>query len=192
MKICVFGSANDEILEIYLKEGEKLGEEMAKRGHSLVFGAGKRGMMGIVAKGVKKYSDDIIGVIPKFFKEIGVEIVFPECSEVIYTETMAQRKTKMEDLVDAFIITPGGMGTFEEFFEVVTLKQLKRHTKPIVVMNTNNYYDYFIKHFDVAKKHGFITRDCRELFYVSNDIDDILTYLENYVPKELDIKDLKK
>ena len=141
MNVCVFGAASDLIDKSYIETAEKLGEMLGKRGHNLVFGAGNNGMMGAVARGIKKENRHITGVIPEFFKEEKIENIFPECDEIIYTETMAQRKTKMGELADAFIIVPGGVGTFEEMFEVITLKQLGRHTKPIAIYDMNGYYD---------------------------------------------------
>ena len=120
MKICVFGASSAHIDDKYIQVVEKLGEEMAKRGHSLVFGCGGTGLMGAAARGVKRGGGYIHGVVPTFFKQNGVEILFDECDKVTYTQTMRERKAIMEDDADAFIIVPGGVGTFEEFFEIVT------------------------------------------------------------------------
>ncbi len=140
MKICVFGAASSEIDEIYINAVEELGENLAKRGHELVFGAGGNGLMGAAARGFKRGDGKVYGVIPSFFRDENIEAIFDKCDELIFTETMAQRKTKMEDIADAFIVVPGGIGTFEELFEVLTLKQLGRHTKPIAVYDIDGYY----------------------------------------------------
>ena len=120
MKICVFGAASAHIDDIYVKKIEELGEMLAKRGHSLVFGAGATGLMGAAARGFKRGGGYIHGIIPEFFREEGVEIIYDDCDKMTYTKTMSERKQKMEDDCDAFIIAPGGIGTFEEFFEVLT------------------------------------------------------------------------
>ena len=133
MKICIFGAASAHIDDIYIKKVEELGELLAKRGHSLVFGAGATGLMGAAARGFKRGGGFIHGVIPKFFREESVELIYEDCDKITYTETMSERKKTMEDECDAFIVTPGGIGTFEEFFEVLTLKQLGRHQKAIVI-----------------------------------------------------------
>lgn len=133
MKICVFGASSAHIDDVYIKTVEELGEKMARRGHSLVFGAGGSGLMGAAARGVKRGGGHVHGVVPSFFKERGIEKLFEDCDELTITETMRERKAIMEDLADAFIITPGGVGTFEELFEVVTLKQLNRHDKAIAL-----------------------------------------------------------
>ena len=131
MNICVFGSSSDLIDREFLDSAEKLGSELAKKGHGVVFGAGKFGVMGAAARGVSAENGTLIGVSPKFFTEM--DVLFDGCTELILTETMRERKGTMEDRSDAFIICAGGMGTFEEFFEVLTLKQLRRHEKPIII-----------------------------------------------------------
>ena len=185
MKICVFGASSAHIDDKYIQVVEKLGEEMAKRGHSLVFGCGGTGLMGAAARGVRRGGGYIHGVVPTFFKQNGVEILFDECDKVTYTQTMRERKTIMEDDADAFIIVPGGVGTFEEFFEIVTLKQLNRHDKAIAVLNIENYYDELEVFMRTACERKFITKTCLTLYKVFGDIEDVLGYLENYVPQAL-------
>lgn len=183
MKICVFGAASAHIDDIYIKTVENLGEEMARRGHSLVFGAGATGLMGAAARGVKKGGGFIHGVIPHFFREEGVELIYEECDKITYTQNMAERKKTMEDEADAFIITPGGVGTFEEFFEVLTLKQLGRHDKPIAILNIENYYDDLEKFMKTVTERKFITFKCWEMYSYFNTVDEALNYLENYKPQ---------
>ena len=132
MNICVFGSSSEQIDKIYLESAEHLGKKIAEKGYNLVFGAGKYGVMGASARGAYSAGGHTIGVTPDFFIDVGV--VFDKCSELIVTDTMRERKGIMEDKADAFVICAGGMGTFEEFFEVLTLKQLNRHkTKGAVI-----------------------------------------------------------
>lgn len=191
MKICVFGAASNEIDSIYIETVEKLGQQMAKRGHSLVFGAGGHGLMGAAARGVRKENGYITGVIPHFFREESVELIYDKCDEIIYTETMAQRKAKMEDLADAFIIVPGGIGTFEEFFEVLTLKQLVRHTKPIAVLDIKNYYKGLEAFLESSVDENFIRGGCKDLYFYSTDCGEILDYIENDEQIKKDVHDLK-
>lgn len=183
MKICVFGAASAHIDDIYIKTVENLGEEMASRGHSLVFGAGATGLMGAAARGVKKGGGFIHGVIPHFFREEGVELIYEECDKITYTQNMAERKKTMEDEADAFIITPGGVGTFEEFFEVLTLKQLGRHDKPIAILNIENYYDDLEKFMKTVTERKFITFKCWEMYSYFNTVEETLNYLESYKPQ---------
>lgn len=191
MKICVFGAASNEINPEYITQCEMLGEVMAKRGHNLVFGAGKNGMMGAAARGVKKGGGSVTGIIPDFFREESIEQIFNECDELIYTETMAERKTKMEDLADAFIVVPGGIGTFEELFEILTLKQLSRHTKPIVIYDINGYYEKLEEFLQIAFGERFIRRDCRMLYEKCATPEEALTYIENDKRQKRDVHDLK-
>ena len=191
MNICVFGAASNEINPEYIKAVEILGEVMGKRGHQLVFGAGNNGVMGAAARGIKKANGKIIGIIPEFFKEESIEQIFPDCDELIYTETMAERKAKMEDLAEAFIIAPGGIGTFEEFFEVLTLKQLGRHTKPIVIFDILGYYEKLEDFLMVAFEERFIRKDCRLLYEKCKTAEEAVEYIENDKRIQRDVHDLK-
>ncbi len=183
MKICVFGAASDKIDEVYIKAVEELAEKLAKRGHSLVFGAGGTGLMGAAARGFKRGGGYIHGVIPHFFHEENIEALYDKCDKITYTENMSERKRTMEDDADAFIITPGGVGTFEEFFEVLTLKQLGRHKKAIAVYNIENYYGEMEKFMNVALERKFITFNCSKMYKLFNFPADIIEYIENYKPE---------
>ncbi|MGN1061151.1 MAG: TIGR00730 family Rossman fold protein [Candidatus Coproplasma sp.] len=191
MRICVFGAASAHIDEKYIKAVEELGEKLAKRGHSLVFGCGSTGLMGAVARGVKRCGGYIKGVVPRFFKEEGVELLYEECDETVYTKTMAERKSIMEDSADAFIIVPGGVGTFEEMFEVITLKQLNRFDKAIVFYDIDGYYDILEEFLNHSCDEKFITHRCKELYEFTEDADDALDYIESYQPVGLSIKKTK-
>lgn len=191
MKICVYGAASSEIDESFVKAGEELGREMVEHGHSLVFGGGKNGMMGAVARGVSEKHGTIIGVAPKFFEENNAEISYPECSEFIHTETMRERKKILDEKSDAFIISPGGIGTFDEFFEILTLKQLGRHNKAIVIWNVNDYFKNLLNMMQISVMQKFITDDCTALYKVANSIEETLDYIENYDPTEIDINKVK-
>ena len=148
-------------------------------------------MMGAVARGVKRENKHITGVIPEFFKEERIEHIYMECDELIYTETMAQRKTRMEDLADAFIVVPGGVGTFEEMFEIITLKQLGRHTKPIALYDINGYYDKLEDFLAHSQAQKFIREECSLLYFVSDDAKEILDYIENDKRIKMDVHELK-
>ncbi len=191
MKICVFGAASNEIDSSYIDAVETLGELMAKRGHSLVFGAGGNGLMGAAARGVARGGGKVCGVIPKFFKEENVERIYDKCDELIFTENMAERKATMEDRADAFIIVPGGIGTFEEFFQVLTLKQLGRHVKPIAIYDVGGYYVKLQEFLGVSFEERFIRNDCRLLYGYSDTPEGVLEYIENDKQIKRDVHDLK-
>ena len=191
MKIAVYGAASSLIDSSYKQAGIELGRKMAQRGHGLVFGGGANGMMGALAQGVHEKQGYILGVVPEFFHEANAEISYKECTEYIYTETMRERKRQMEENCDAFIITPGGIGTLDEFFEILTLKQLGRHNKAIVLYDINGFFDELASSLYKMVKEQFITNDCVELCKVSTDIDEILDYIESYDPKDIDISKVK-
>ncbi|MBQ5747123.1 MAG: TIGR00730 family Rossman fold protein, partial [Clostridia bacterium] len=183
--------ASNRIDQSYIEATKMLGEKMAKRGHNLVFGAGGTGLMGAIAEGVSKGGGKVTGVIPSFFLEINVEVVSDHCDEVIYTETMRERKQTMEDLSDAFIMTPGGIGTFEEFFEILTLKQLGQLNKPIVIFNYNNYYVELLDMMDHSIERKFINEGCSSLYSVFEDADKLIDFIEKDEGNKLTVNELK-
>lgn len=189
MNICVYGASSNIIDEIYIKDGEKLGREMVKRGHSLVFGGGANGLMGAVARGVHSQGGYILGVAPKFFNVDGV--LFEHCNELLRPDTMRERKQIMEDNADAFIVTPGGIGTFEEFFEILTLKQLERHNKPIAILNTNGYYDKMAEFMENSIKGNFLREECKMLYEFVETAEEALSYIENYDKEQISVSKLK-
>lgn len=189
MNICVYGASSASIERSYIDRAEELGRMIAARGHNLIFGAGADGMMGGVARGVTSGGGQVTGVVPGFFNVDG--ILYDSCNELIRTETMRERKQIMEDKADAFIVTAGGIGTFEEFFEILTLKQLGRHEKPIVILNTNSYYDNMIEMLQNSVKEHFLTKACTDLFYTTPDETDALDYIESYKAQSYNILELK-
>lgn len=191
MNICVYGAASTKIDKSYIDAVEELGLSMAKQGDSLVFGAGGNGLMGAAARGVKEGGGKITGVIPYFFRDEEIEEIYGECDELIFTETMRERKAKMEELADAFIIVPGGIGTFEEFFEILTLKQLGRHDKPIAIYNVNGFYDNIEKLMYDAMNEKFIRSNCRMLYMIFSDIDEMFAYVHRSSSLGLTVHDLK-
>lgn len=182
MKICLFGAMSAHIDKVYIEKVEELGKMLAERGHSLVFGAGATGLMGAAARGFKAGGGFVHGISTTFLRDEKVEVIYDGCDKVTYTETMSERKKAMEDECDAFIIAPGGIGTAEEFFEVLTLKQLGRHNKAIVIYNIENYYGNLEKFMKDIYERKFINFKCYELYEYFNDPEKIVEYLENYVP----------
>ena len=190
MKICVYGAASSTIDNDYKVKVEEMGREMVARGHSLVFGGGGNGLMGAAAKGVRAAGGHILGVIPKFFQDENVEEVFDFCDELIEPDTMRERKQIMEDNADAFIVVPGGIGTFEEFFEILTLKQLCRHNKPIAIYNLKGYYNELVTAIEKATEKNFIRGGCMDLFMLCDDLQTLFTYLET-PEQQHTVKELK-
>lgn len=189
MNICVYGASSGSIAQMFHDKAYSLAQVMAKRGHTLVYGGGANGVMGATARGVYDNGGTIIGVAPRFFTVDGV--LFDKCTEFVYTETMRERKQILEDRSDAFIIAPGGIGTFDEFFEILTLKQLERHNKPIAIFNVAGYYDDMLKMLKKTAANKFMTEKSLELYECFDDEVEMLKYIETYDEKPMDIRELK-
>lgn len=191
MRICVYGAASPTIDPEYIELVEQMGKALALRGHSLVFGGGGNGLMGAAARGVRSGGGYILGVIPKFFDEENVEEICDFCNELIEPDTMRQRKQIMEDNADAFIVVPGGIGTFEEFFEILTLKQLCRHNKPIAIYNLKGYYNEMNTVMQMAIKKNFVRENCLDLYRTTDSLDELFEYIEAPADEVRTVKELK-
>ena len=185
MKICVFGASSRELAQGYYDAAFELGAELARRGHELVFGGGTSGLMGAAAHSVTSVGGRLTGVAPRFFDEPG--ILYEGCTEMIFTETMSERKKTMEDMSDAFVTLPGGIGTFEEFFEALTLKQLGRHAKAMAVLNTLGYYDAMEAMLVKAVDEKFFPADGHALYAIFTDAAALLDYIEAYKAEPEDV-----
>ncbi len=190
MRICVYGASSNEIDKMYMKSGEEFGRELALRGHGLVFGGGCRGLMGAAARGAFSEKGEIIGVAPEFFNVDGT--LYDKCTELLLTKTMRERKEKMEMLSDAFVMLPGGIGTFDEFFEILTLRQLGIHTKPIGILNTNGFYDDLIRMLNRIADENFMMKTCLELFELSEKPAELLSRLEKRAEEKAEPRIYKK
>ncbi len=189
MKICIYGASSNAIDKSFLTAGELLGETIAQNNHSVIFGGGAAGLMGAVARGAKSKNGETIGICPSFFNVDGA--LFTECTEMIYTETMRERKQLLEEMSDAFIITPGGIGTFDEFFEIYTLRQLGCHQKPIAIFNTNGYYDSLIDMLNNAIQKSFMPNTNMDLLFISDNPQEIINHIQNYTPSDYDAAQFK-
>lgn len=174
---CVYGGASNKIDEMYVKEVEKLGKIIVEHGYSLVYGAGESGIMGAVARGVKENNGYVMGISPHFIREF--EPIF-ECDNTVLVETMSERKMLMEKHADIFIIAPGGIGTMDEFFQVLTLKYLNRITTPIVVLNINGFYDSLMELINSLVKNKAVIPEINTYFDVVTSVDDdvLINYLD--------------
>ena len=175
MKICIYGASGQELPQPYFDAARELGRLLASEGHCLIFGGGAQGLMGACAEGAHELGGEIIGIAPRFFDEPG--ILYSQCSRFIFTDTMAQRKTAMFEQSEAFIALPGGIGTFEEFFETLTLKQLGRHRKPMALLNTLDYYNTLTALLERAVQDGFLARRCFALFGLCQTPRDALNHV---------------
>ncbi len=186
MNVCVYGASSTQIDTAYITATEALGETLAKAGHGLVYGAGGAGLMGAVARGMTRGGGNIVGVVPSFLKVDG--ILYEHCDEMVYTETMRQRKQIMDERSDAFVVTPGGIGTYEEFFEMYTLKQLGRHHKPIIIFNIGGYYDRLLEMLRYTVGEKFMQQASLELISVATTPEEVLAQLT----RTEDTVDIKK
>ena len=177
MELCLFGAASDAVPEVYIKQTEHLGEAMAARGHGMIFGGGATGMMGAAARGVHRGGGHITGVAPRFFDKPGV--LTELCGEMVFTDTMDERKAIMEERADGFIIAPGGIGTLDEFFEVLTLRSLVRHEKPVALFNVSGYFNGLLSYLKTMERQHFIDAHLWSCFGVFSDADKLLDYLEH-------------
>ena len=175
MKICIFGASGSELDPKYFEDARSFGNLLAEGGHTLVFGGGAHGLMGACARGAAERGGEIIGIAPRFFCEPG--ILFDGCTSFIFTDTMRERKAAMDRESDAFLVMPGGIGTLEEFFEMLTLKQLGRHAKPMAILNTLGYYDELLRMLEKAADGGFMSRQCLLLFHLCASPGDALDQL---------------
>ncbi|MDO4467162.1 MAG: TIGR00730 family Rossman fold protein [Bacillota bacterium] len=177
MRICVYGAASDLIDQKYLKEMEQVGETLANEGHSLVFGGGDCGVMGATAAGFSKGNGEIIGVITNYIHEF--EKVHESCTQTLVVDTLAERKLIMEEKAEIFLIAPGGIGTYDEFFQCLTLKELNRHNKPILVYNPFGYYNALIQIIEQGVKDCFIRPIVPSLYTVCNNLEELIQTLKN-------------
>jgi uncharacterized protein (TIGR00730 family) len=177
-KITVFCGASigsDKLYETYAKQ---LGQTLAKHNIDLIYGGATIGLMGAVADGALLENGNVIGVIPKFLEQ--KEIAHKELTELIIVDSMHQRKTKMNDLCDGAISLPGGFGTFEELFEMLTWAQLGLHSKPLGILNIDGYYDPLILMIQTMVDKGFLKETHQQMLLVSDNIDDLLHKMKNY------------
>jgi uncharacterized protein (TIGR00730 family) len=186
MNICVFCSSSNAISEKYFQEADKLGKLIGAGKHSLINGGANVGLMEAVTVSARDAGAKTIGIIPE--RMIGRSLASENSHDVIVTKDMKDRKEKMREMSDAFIALPGGFGTLEEILEVITLRQLSYHLKPIVFINTNNFFEHLIKQFEVSFKEMFAKDLYRDLYFVADNSEEAFNYLEKYDPVELDAK----
>ena len=182
--VAVYCASSRDIDGHYFTAAAQLGERMAGKRWTLVYGGGGTGLMGQVANSIQKHGGKTLGITPEVLKIDS--LINSRDDEQIITRDMAERKTKMIDLANAFVALPGGFGTLEELFEVMTLKQLGFHQKPIVIANFHGFYDKLLDFFDELYQQKFSKPAYRQLYHIADTADDIIAYLDNYQPPDLD------
>lgn len=176
--ITVYCGSNFGEVPDYYHAACDLGKKLGEIGTTLIYGGGKVGLMGAVADGALAAGGQVVGVIPQFLKD--KEVAHTQLSELIVTEDMTTRKAKMIALSDAFIALPGGIGTYEELFEVVSLAQLRQHAKPIGVLNINGFFDPLIAMLTHTAQAGFMPPANVQLICVADNVDELLEKMANY------------
>ena len=175
--IGVFCSSSDAVESRYRSAAKTLGMGIAEGGHSLVYGGGGIGLMGVLAESVQRHGGRVVGVLPEAMRT--EEIVYQQADELIVTKTMRERKDVMDQRSDAFVALPGGFGTLEELLEVLTHRQLRYHSKPIIIVNSADYYDPLIRLFDHLIEHGFAKPRHRDAFAIVSSVEHVISRIEN-------------
>lgn len=184
-EVCIFASSSNFLDEIYYKDAKELGRLLGQNGYNIVYGGSNLGLMWACASQVKEYNGKITGVMPEKLHNMGV---FTEgCDEFIITPGMRERKAKIDQISDAVIALAGGFGTLEELSEMIVQKQLGYNKKPIIILNTNGFYDKLIEFFEVIIDEKFANKNIRHYYYIANTPQEALEYLKNYTPAELDV-----
>jgi uncharacterized protein (TIGR00730 family) len=184
--ICVYASSSDEVPSEFIPAAQEFGRIIAEKGITLVFGGANVGLMYHVAKTVKEYNGKVIGVIPQILYDR--ELAFTNADQIKVTKGMRERKAEMEKLSDAFVAFPGGFGTLEELMEILTLKQLHYHSKPIIIFNDQNHYQHLLELFEDFYSREFAKEKARVMYYVAQTVSEIFEYLETYIPVVIEDK----
>jgi uncharacterized protein (TIGR00730 family) len=184
-RIAVFCGSSSGSEEIYREQALLLGKLLAEQNIGLVYGGARIGLMGAVADGVLDHGGEVTGVLPNFLGS--KEIAHDQLTELIMVDSMHERKLKMHDLSDGFIALPGGFGTFEELFEILTWAQLGLHSKPIGLLNVNRFYDPLYKMLETMVSHGFLKPFHQSILLLDTDMRRLLERMYAYeappVPK---------
>lgn len=186
--ICVFCGSSKGILPSYEEQAQEIGKFLLKEQFRLVYGGGKVGLMGVVANEVMQGGGEAIGVIPNFLVEM--EVAHLGLTKLMQVTSMHERKKLMSEMADAFVILPGGIGTFEEFFEILTWRQLRLHHKPIALLNVGHYYDALIQFLDHAVSQKFLRQETRDFILIADNANTLMEQLKQALaldtPEDLD------
>lgn len=180
LSVCVYMASSSAVAPEFFTAAERLGALLAERRDTLIFGGSRVGLMGAVARAVHEHGGRVVGVLPQVIHDL--DIAYCEADELIVTQDIRERKAIMDRRADAFVALPGGFGTLEEMFEILTLKQLRLHTKPIAIVNTAHFYDPLIALFEHLYQQRFARPEHRQLYYVASTPEEVCDYLDTYRP----------
>lgn len=185
--ICVYASSSNYLDEIYYKDAAEIGTLIGRNKCNIVYGGSKLGLMFACANAVKKEGGKIIGIMPERLANLGC--ANPEdCDEFILTPGMRERKAKLDEKSDAIIVLAGGFGTLEEMSEMIVQKQLGYNNKPIVILNTDGFYNNLIDFFETIINKNFANNNSRKLYYLADTPQDAINYILNYEPEDVQSK----
>jgi len=177
--ITIFCGSSFGTDKIFEEQAYLLGETLAKRGITLTYGGAKVGLMGAVADGALTQNGQVVGVLPHFLQQ--KEVAHEGLTELILVDNMHERKMTLNEISDGAIALPGGFGTLEELFEMITWGQLGLHKKPVAVLNINGFYDHLIAHIEMMVEKGFLKAINQKMLLVSDNIDDLLYQMDAYI-----------
>lgn len=178
MNVAIYCGSSFGNNEIYTEQTRVLAEKLALNDMNIVYGGSLQGLMGIISNESLRYKNKVFGVIT--YDLVKKEIENKNITEIFKVDTINERKEKMEELADAFITLPGGYGTFEEIFEVLSNAQMGYHKKPCAFLNLNGYYDKLFEFLENSAKEGFIAKRFVDMIIVSDNIDEIIEKIKNY------------
>ncbi|TET96435.1 MAG: TIGR00730 family Rossman fold protein [Anaerolineales bacterium] len=174
--ICIYCGSSDQMNAEYLQAASDMGAALVERGLRLIYGGGGTGMMGALADAVLENGGEVIGIIPKMFET--PELLHTGLTELLVVEDINTRKTRMAEMSDAFVALPGGFGTFDELFEILTWAQIGLHRSPIGILNTLEYFTPLLALIEHARQEGFIYNEHIDLLINESDPQDLLTRME--------------
>ena len=180
--VCIFAGANKGTNKSYSEIAHSLGRELVKNNLSMVYGGGSVGLMNEIANEVLKNKGEVTGVITQRLKD--VEVAHKSLTKLFIVDSMHERKAKMAEISDAIISLPGGVGTWEEFFEALAWNQLGIHSKPIILLNVEGYYDELYAFTKKACHEGFLPQSTLDDFYLTNSVKDSLSIINTFTPKD--------
>ncbi len=181
--VCVFCGANAGRNPIYAETTRQLAAKLAQRGDRIVYGGGCVGLMGVLADEMLRCGGYVVGVVPKFLKDH--EVAHEGIQELLVTESMHERKAIMADRSDVVVALPGGFGSLDELFEILTWKQLHLHQKPVILLNTLGFYDHLLQLLNHMVTEGFLKSHNMGLLQVASSIEQLLEIVDSYEPPQL-------
>ena len=183
--VCIFASSSNYVKDKYFDDAKRLGELIGENNYNLVYGGSNLGLMWCCAKYAKINGSRIIGIMPEKLKNMGVST--DGCDKFFVTKGMRERKAKLDSISDAVIALAGGFGTLEELSEMIVQKQLGYNKKPVILLNTNGFYDKLNEFFEVIIEQKFANKNMRDIYYIANTPEDAINYLKGYIPSELNV-----